>query len=116
VISGPVDKSENLSAAAAYVGSASQPGDCIVFIPAWARPGFDYHLRMPPADPQRVPRDVAVSAGGASAREVAALYAREGPPAAVTAALRSCPRIWVVGYGQLMTWHPVPEIGTADDR
>lgn len=112
VLAGPRDRSENLEAAATYVLSASRPGDCVAYSPAWSRPGLDYYLqRLDPGGEHR-PLDVAVAAGGASAVAVAAVYPREGTLPAVTSALRSCPRIWVAGYTHGTRWAPVPEVGS----
>jgi len=113
VLSGPQDRGENLAAAAAHVLSASRPGDCIVYTPTWSRPGLDYYLhRLDPAG-TRVLTDAAVAAGGASAVAVADMFPREGSLGTVTETLRSCPRLWVAGYGGPTEWRPTPETGSA---
>lgn len=112
VLAGSQDRTENLEAAATYVLSASRPGDCVAYSPAWSRPGLNYHLQRLDPGGARLPADAAVAAGGASAVAVADLYPREGTLPAVTAALQSCPRIWVAGYGGRTRWIPVPEVGS----
>jgi mannosyltransferase len=100
---------EDLRGAAAIVSARAQPGDQMVFAPAFARVGLEYYLDRA----GRRPHDLALDA-----RQTAIargdLFPRELPEAQVATRLRSSRRVWVLGYGGLdrdgaLNWHPTPE-------
>ncbi len=100
-------RNEDLRAAAAMVGRESEPGDALVFAPAFARVGFSWYFRRLAGGPHARPRDVAL-AGGGEPEAVGSLYAREVPGPVLAARLQEHRRVWVVGYPD-SDWHPTPE-------
>jgi mannosyltransferase len=105
----PENRMEDLRAASTWVHETARPGDCIVYSPAWSRPGVDYYLRARPG----APVDVALTAGGRDAVTSADLYAAEGSVDEVVPALRACRRIWEAGYEEGDRWAPVPNSGSS---
>ena len=95
---------EDLQAAARHLAERSEPGDGLVYVPDWGRPGFAHHLARV-AHPERAPRDLTVQR---SAQEVGHLYPEQVPPEQVEARLRSVERLWVVAYDVEPEWQPTP--------
>jgi mannosyltransferase len=103
----PTPTDEDLRGAAALVAARTQPGDALVYAPAFSRVGLDYYL-----DQQHgpVPRDIALRESAVAAGD---LFGRELPAAQVAARMRTSRRLWVAGYGFDAGWHPTPEPVTA---
>jgi mannosyltransferase len=105
----PASMGEDLRGAAAFVSGQAQPGDQLIYAPAFARVGLQYYLNK---DGGRAPRDLALDP-----RQTAVargdLFARELPEAEIAVRLRAARRLWVLGYGFDAGWHPTPETTTA---
>ncbi len=100
---------DDLRGAATFVSSRTQPGDQLIYAPAFARVGLQYYLNK---DGSRAPRDLALDP-----RQTAVirgdLFARELPAREIAARMRAAKRLWVLGYGFTSDWHPTPETTSA---
>jgi mannosyltransferase len=100
---------DDLRGAATFVSSSTQPGDQLIYAPAFARVGLQYYLtkdgRAAPRDLALDPRQTAVIRGD--------LFARELPAPEIAARMRAAKHLWVLGYGFTSGWHPTPETTTA---
>jgi mannosyltransferase len=108
----PVANGEDLRGAAALVSARSQPGDQLIYAPAFSRVGLQYYLDKGAGGRGPVPRDLALDP-----RQTAVLrgdlFARELPEAQIAARMRASKRLWILGYGFVASWHPTPETTTA---
>jgi mannosyltransferase len=94
---------EDLRAAARFVAAERQPGDAIVYAPAFSRVGILYYLDRT-GRPQ--PADIALDRSAIARGD---LFASELAPATVAQRMAQARRIWMVGYGYASDWHPTPE-------
>jgi mannosyltransferase len=101
----PAPGGEDLRGAAFAMAARTQPGDAIVYAPAFARVGIAYYLDRAG---RPVPHDLAL-APGQTAQQRGDLFAGERAPADVARRMHSARRLWVVGYGFGPGWHPTPE-------
>jgi mannosyltransferase len=103
----PNPTDEDLRGAAALVAARTQPGDALVYAPAFSRVGLEYYLDQ---QGRPAPRDIALRESAVAAGD---LFGRELPAAQVAARMRASRRLWVAGYGFDADWHPTPEPVTA---
>lgn len=100
----PPSVGEDLRGAAELVAARTQPGDAMVFTPAFSRIGLRYYL-----DRQaREPFDLALAPGQDPVAR-GDLFAGELPPAEIARRLRGARRVWLLGYGFESDWKPTPE-------
>jgi mannosyltransferase len=105
----PASMGEDLRGAAAFVAARTQPGDQLIYAPAYARVGLQYYLDQ---DGGSAPRDLALDPRQTADRR-GDLFARELPESEIAARLRAARRLWVLGYGFTAVWHPTPETTSA---
>lgn len=96
-------KGEDPRAATEHVVERAQPGDVVLFRPAWTRVVYDQYLDARAKSPE----DVALAPGG-SLLETGDIVGREISSAELEKALADARRVWVVGYPE-SKWSITPE-------